>query len=41
MRPEMSGTTIIIKNPDDFVDWLDVDPLDRGGTSLVHRLLPI
>jgi hypothetical protein len=34
MRPEKSGRNILIKNPDDFIDWLDIDGLEsesRGG----------
>jgi hypothetical protein len=42
MRPEKSGRNIIIKNPDDFTDWLESDdaeeePQSSGG--ILSRLL--
>lgn len=33
MRPEKSGRSIIIKNPDRFIEWLDVDPLGAERSS--------
>ena len=43
MRPEKSGRNIIVKNPDDFEEWLDMDDLtadgeDSGG-GILGRLL--
>lgn len=35
MRPEKSGRSIIIKNPDRFIEWLDVDPLSAERSSWV------
>lgn len=29
MRPEKSGRTIVIKNPEAFLEWADIDPLSR------------
>jgi len=39
MRPEKSGRNILIKNPDDFIDWLDIDGLDSEskGRGLMAR----
>jgi hypothetical protein len=41
MRPEKSGRTIIIKNPDDFREWLDQDQTDNeeADGGLLTRLL--
>jgi truncated hemoglobin YjbI len=42
MRPEKSGRNIIIKNPDDFADWLAIDELDgpeESESGLLSRLL--
>ncbi|WP_323676905.1 hypothetical protein [Halorubellus sp. PRR65] len=33
MRPEKSGRNIIVKNPDDFAEWLDIDELTDGESS--------
>lgn len=33
MRPEKSGRTILIKNPNAFLDWLDINPLSSSGAS--------
>jgi hypothetical protein len=43
MRPEKSGRNIIVKNPDDFEEWLDAEKLvseDEGesGGGLLSRL---
>lgn len=41
MRPEKSGRNIIIKNPDDFTDWLNTEDLgqeDGSADSLLSRL---
>lgn len=41
MRPEKSGRTIIIKNPDDFQEWLEEDEheTNQAGDGLLARLL--
>ncbi len=40
MRPEKSGRKIIIKNPDDFDEWLDTGKQGNGKTGgLFRRLL--
>ncbi|WP_435180452.1 phospholipase D family protein [Halorussus sp. AFM4] len=43
MRPEKSGRNIVVKNPDDFEEWLDIDNLksDGEGSSggFISRLL--
>lgn len=43
MRPEKSGRTIIVKNPDDFEEWLDMDGLITNGEDnsggILGRLL--
>jgi len=33
MRPETSGRNIIIKNPDDFGEWLDTDEAEGTDES--------
>jgi len=41
MRPEKSGRTIIIKNPEDFQEWLEEDEheTNQAGDGLLARLL--
>jgi len=43
MRPEKSGRNIIVKNPDDFEEWLDMDDLTANGedssSGILGRLL--
>ena len=38
MRPEKSGRSIIIKNPDRFIEWIDVEPFGGGSRSWLRWL---
>ena len=41
MRPEKSGRTVIIKNPDDFYEWIDLDDVNESPSKdgILGRLL--